>query len=104
MVPLSAKNVLKVQNAQAATTWNSLILDNLRKSGTEYTHMKSIDLVGCLITMFVKSELAHKVTKIEADLVKQGFKGKLGNKGGVLIRCNFDDTSMVFWNCHLASG
>lgn len=56
------------------------------------------------MAMFVKTEMASKVTKIEADLVKQGFKGKLGNKGGVMIRCNFEDTSMVFWNCHLASG
>lgn len=36
--------------------------------------------------------------------VKTGFGGNSGNKGSVAIRFNFDDSSLSFINCHLASG
>jgi hypothetical protein len=36
--------------------------------------------------------------------VKTGFAGQSGNKGAVALRFNFDDSSLVFLNCHLTSG
>ena len=41
---------------------------------------------------------------MKTSKVKTGFGGNSGNKGAVTLRFNFDDSSLVFLNCHLSSG
>ena len=54
--------------------------------------------------MFAKEELKNSIRGITRIKVKAGFGGVTGNKGGVGIRLNVDDTSFAFVNCHLESG
>lgn len=61
-------------------------------------------MVGCLILGFVRQEVSHRIKRVDKCRVKTGMKGKTGNKGAVLLRFNFDDTSFVFAAAHLESG
>lgn len=61
-------------------------------------------MVGQFIIMFAKEELKNSIRGITRIKVKAGFGGVTGNKGGVGIRLNVDDTSFAFVNCHLESG
>lgn len=61
-------------------------------------------MVGCYIMLFTKDEYKNRVKNMKTSKVKTGFGGNSGNKGATTIRFNFDDSSMVFMNCHLTSG
>lgn len=61
-------------------------------------------MVGCLIMLFAKDESKHRISNLRAAKVKTGFAGQSGNKGAVAIRFNYNDSSIVFINCHLTSG
>ena len=61
-------------------------------------------MVGCFIMLFTKDENKNKISNIRASKVKTGFAGQSGNKGAVAIRFNYNDSSIVFINCHLTSG
>jgi len=53
---------------------------------------------------FCKEEVAPYISDLQQCQVKTGFGGNVGNKGGVFIRFNLHDTSMIFWCAHLKSG
>ena len=108
IVPLNARNVLQADNSQEALDrWNSAILSFLNAGrGMTYVHLSSVSLVGLGLSLFARRDLVelHHISSILSDSVKAGFKGTIGNKGGVAIRCVIHETSLVVWNCHLASG
>lgn len=108
IVPLNARNVLQTENTQEALgRWNSAILSFLNAGrGVNYVHLSSISLVGLGLSLFARRDLVenHSISSVISDSVKTGFKGTIGNKGGVAIRCQIHETSVVIWNCHLASG
>jgi phosphatidylinositol-bisphosphatase len=104
IVPLSAMNILPGANASTVLAWSQALSGALEMSRDKYLHVKDEDMFGCLISLYAKQSIATHITRIASDKVKTGFKGKLGNKGSVLIRFNLFDTSFCIWNCHLASG
>ncbi len=60
--------------------------------------------MGVFQIIFVKDALKTKIRKVETEVVKTGFHGKLGNKGGVLIKFKLYDSYMNFTSAHLAAG
>lgn len=70
----------------------------------KYKLLKWRDLVGIFIVMFVKEPLVKRIKRLESEEVKTGLGGKLGNKGGVVIRFSVDDSNICLVNVHLESG
>lgn len=66
--------------------------------------MNTTNLVGIQTIIFAKNELNDRISDLEFDSIKCGFAGQLGNKGGVAVRFNVDDTSIAILNCHLPAG
>jgi Phosphatidylinositol 5-phosphate phosphatase len=83
--------------------WVEVILFNLKKFD-KYIFVKHQNLVGILSIVLVKEHLARRLTRVEADVVKTGLAGTVGNKGGAVIKFYIDDTSFVFINVHLEAG
>lgn len=54
--------------------------------------------------MFIKKSIANRLNNLDFDIIKLGVGGNFGNKGGVLVRLNIDNSSLCFINCHLESG
>lgn len=104
IVKLSALNALPGSNTSTVGQWNEVLNLALQLAPDPYLLVKTEDMFGCLILLFAKASIASNITKIEGDKIKTGFKGKLGNKGSVMVRFNIFDTSVCIWNCHLASG
>lgn len=73
-------------------------------SSDGYKLLQVRNLVGLFTCLFVKQKVEARIANVQATSVKTGLKGRYGNKGGIVIRLTFDDTSMCFVNCHLAAG
>ena len=106
---MSLMSVLKGHSDDIIAQLKSIFLTALNAWSDELGHgpfkcFTEKAMVGQLIRGFVKDSCSHRVKKIQTTRVKSGFKGKTGNKGGVIIRFLLDDTSMIFANCHLESG
>lgn len=66
--------------------------------------LKWRDLVGIFMVIFVREPFVKRIKRLETDEVKTGLGGKLGNKGGVIIRFTVDDSNICLINSHLESG
>ncbi|KAI8983905.1 Endonuclease/exonuclease/phosphatase [Pilobolus umbonatus] len=73
-----------------------------------YFVVKTDQLVGLFSCIFVRSTDREFISNVEATSVKTGLKvmnkSVHGNKGGVVIRLMYKDSSLCFLNCHLAAG
>jgi len=56
------------------------------------------------LTVFVHRSIIGCVKGIESAQVSTGVGNFMGNKGGIGITLNVCGTSLLFLNCHLASG
>ncbi|KAL4474924.1 hypothetical protein ABPG74_001620 [Tetrahymena malaccensis] len=103
LVELKPQNLMMSthQKHNSQNYWEQIILNNLGKG---YFLVTAANLVGIQTYVFAKSEMNGRITNIQFDSVKCGFVGQLGNKGGVAIRFNVDDTSIAVLNCHLPAG
>ncbi|EAR86607.2 endonuclease/exonuclease/phosphatase family protein (macronuclear) [Tetrahymena thermophila SB210] len=103
LVELKPQNLMMSthQKHNSQNYWEQIILNNLGKG---YFLVTAANLVGIQTYIFAKSEMNGRITNIQFDSVKCGFVGQLGNKGGVAIRFNVDDTSIAVLNCHLPAG
>ncbi|XP_039065392.1 type IV inositol polyphosphate 5-phosphatase 9-like isoform X2 [Hibiscus syriacus] len=128
IVPLSTSNVLGSENNKISTKWNSLIrralnnkntrkqhsseegkLSNDEKSinnipGQEFRCVISKQMVGILISVWVRSYLCPYIRYPSVSCIGCGIMGCLGNKGSVSARFKLHETSFCFVCCHLASG
>ncbi|XAR64490.1 hypothetical protein NMG60_11024858 [Bertholletia excelsa] len=124
VVPLRASNVLGSENNRITVKWNSLIREALnnkpcRQQTIEATQLKekeifpvkqefrciiSKQMVGLLISVWVRSDLRPYVRNPSVSCVGCGIMGCLGNKGSVSVRFRLHETSFCFVCTHLASG
>ncbi|CAD8166728.1 unnamed protein product [Paramecium octaurelia] len=103
IVDLNPQNIVIMSNEKTLQLWNQLIQSNLSKIDS-YTKIGNCDLVGLYIAIFVKTNQISRITQIDIDAIKTGMGGTLGNKGGVSVKLNFDDSLLGFTCCHLTSG
>jgi synaptojanin len=103
-IELSTKNVMSSStDPQKIAAWKDLILSNLKRFG-DYLFVKEQSLVGLLIIIIAREDIANRISKVNTDYVKTGFVGQMGNKGAVLVKLNIDDSSFCFLNSHLEAG
>ncbi|KAI3408467.1 IPPc domain-containing protein, partial [Psidium guajava] len=107
VVPLKASAVLGSENTTIRTKWNAVIGKSLNQTGHnqhKFHCMMSKQMVGLLVTIWVRSELLAHITHPSASCVGCGVMGCLGNKGAVSVRFELHETSFCFVCTHLASG
>ena len=79
--------------------------ENARKSSHDkYILLRSGQLVGAALMVFVKSSMLGKIRNVEGSVKKTGLSGIAGNKGAVAIRMDFANTGLCFVTAHLAAG
>ena len=91
-----------------------------KESSEEYILLRSGQLVGAALMVFVKVSILHKIKnvegsvkkvcfvatflKLEANDEKTGMSGMAGNKGAVAIRMDYANTRICFVTAHFAAG
>ncbi|KAK8655685.1 hypothetical protein V6N13_108257 [Hibiscus sabdariffa] len=106
IVPLSTSNVLGSENNKVSTEWNSLIRRalNNKNTGQDFRCIISKQMVGILISVWVRSYLCPYIRYPSVSCIGCGIMGCLGNKGSVSVRFQLHETSFCFVCSHLASG
>eukprot|EP00128_Syssomonas_multiformis_P012082 Colp12_sorted_trinity150504_noHs@19516 len=82
--------------------WAKCIEAGLGPNNT-YVKLKSKQLVGMLLTIYVKASLQPHISDVQAEMVGTGIMGMMGNKGGVSVRFKIFDSTVCFVNTHLAA-
>ncbi|KAJ9640254.1 Inositol-1,4,5-trisphosphate 5-phosphatase 1 [Knufia peltigerae] len=70
----------------------------------DYVLLRSGQLVGAALLVFVKSSILPRIKNVEGAIKKTGMSGIAGNKGAVAIRMDIESTSVCFVTAHLAAG
>ncbi|KJR80976.1 synaptojanin-like protein [Sporothrix schenckii 1099-18] len=89
--------------------WEVLVLNTLNKQaaalgGEPYVLLRSGQLVGAALCIFVTSSSLAKIKNVEGSVKKTGMSGMAGNKGAVGIRLDYANTAICFVTAHLAAG
>lgn len=66
--------------------------------------MRQLDFHGLFILLIAKAEAQTRIFDVATCFVKPPTGNNTGNKGAVMVRFGFEDSSFVFVNCHLAGG
>ncbi|KAG0175793.1 inositol polyphosphate 5-phosphatase [Apophysomyces sp. BC1021] len=106
IVELSPQQVMAT-DAEKRKVWEKQIERTLngRKGGrSKYVLLRSNQLVGAALMVYVKSDIVESIRNVESSLKKTGIMGIAGNKGAVAIRMDYGDTSFCFLAAHFASG
>lgn len=76
-----------------------------RAAGSDhYVLLRSGQLVGAALCIFVKSSVLRHIKNVEGSVKKTGMSGMAGNKGAVAIRMEYANTQICFVTAHLAAG
>ncbi|XP_059179019.1 synaptojanin-1-like [Physella acuta] len=102
IVDLNASNIMSVSTTNARE-WQKEVIKTISRDH-KYVIVTSIQLVGVVLYVFVRPQLAPFIRDVAVDKVKTGLGGATGNKGGVAIRLLLNSTSICFVCAHLAAG
>lgn len=89
--------------------WETAVRGNLnerqkRLGGEKYVLLRSGQLVGAALCIFVKTSALDNIKNVEGSVKKTGMSGMAGNKGAVAIRFDYANTHICFVTAHLAAG
>lgn len=73
-------------------------------NGEKHVLLRSGQLVGAALCIFVKASVLSQIKNVEGSVKKTGLSGMAGNKGAVAIRLDFANTHICFVTAHLAAG
>ncbi|KAI0600222.1 SacI homology domain-containing protein [Biscogniauxia sp. FL1348] len=108
IVELSAQQIMN-SDPTRKQEWEKAIkrtLNNRVKEtgGENYVLLRSGQLVGAALCIFVKASALPKIKNVEGSVKKTGMSGIAGNKGAVAIRMEYASTQICFVTAHLAAG
>ena len=83
--------------------WQDFLQQSLNTVGL-YVLVEAEQLVGVAILVFVRAPLVHAINRIEKQVVRCGFGGMAGNKGGCAVRFDLFEETFCFICTHLAAG
>lgn len=100
---LSAQNIVSASD-ENSRNWYNKLFKFLQKHG-EYVPViiEPLQLVGVCIFVFVLKKHVNAIRDVCIAKTKTGMGGAAGNKGGVLVRMIFYNTSMCFVCSHFAA-
>ncbi len=75
-----------------------------REEDEKYVLLRSGQLVGAALCIFVKASVLRHIKNVEGSVKKTGMSGMAGNKGAVAIRLDYANTPICFVTAHLAAG
>jgi len=115
IVELNTTYILFKSNSHAVDNWKIQIQDSLNKISKKYDKnfesyqdefilIKTLELVGILMVVFIKRKHFMKIKNIDYLIKKTGAQGILGNKGSVLYRFDLFNKSFAFSSGHFAAG
>jgi hypothetical protein len=80
--------------------------DHMEALGSKdrYIRLRSGQLVGAALCIYVKASVLHLIKHVEGSTKKTGLSGMAGNKGAVAIRMHYANTQICFVTAHLAAG
>ncbi|KAI8954752.1 SacI homology domain-containing protein [Xylaria longipes] len=108
IVELSAQQIMN-SDPTRKQQWEKAIkrtLNNRVKQtgGERYVLLRSGQLVGAALCIFIKASVLPKIKNVEGSVKKTGLSGIAGNKGAVAIRMEYASTQLCFVTAHLAAG
>lgn len=108
IVELSPQQIMSTDPARRQI-WEKAVLSCLnmssaQRSEEEYILLRSGQLVGAALMIFVKSSAIGNIKNVEGSIKKTGMSGVAGNKGAVAIRMDYASTRLCFVTAHLAAG
>eukprot|EP01100_Stratorugosa_tubuloviscum_P002924 TRINITY_DN1697_c2_g1_i1.p1 TRINITY_DN1697_c2_g1~~TRINITY_DN1697_c2_g1_i1.p1 ORF type:complete len:924 (+),score=364.06 TRINITY_DN1697_c2_g1_i1:53-2824(+) len=71
--------------------------------GENYTKLFGFSLLFLRMAVFVKNEHRYKITNLRKCWQATGIGGVIGNKGGLGVSFNFNETKLCFVGMHLAA-
>ena len=103
IVDLSAQNIVKASE-ENASIWRLKINEFLKKHG-DYVELinENLQLVGVCLFVFVLKKHLGAIRDVSVSKSKTGFGGTAGNKGAVLLRFIYYNSSMCFVCSHFAA-
>ncbi len=105
IVDLTAQNVLYVTDQTNSFAWERHIQRVVtERTADGYVLLKTRQLVGVLLMVYVRKALVGDVRSLGVNMVKLGYGGMTGNKGAIGVRLELGGTSLCFVCAHLAAG
>lgn len=108
IVELSPQQIMN-SDPTRKSLWEDAVKRTLNKrqqsiGGESYVLLRSGQLVGAALCIFVKTSVLANIKNVEGSVKKTGLSGIAGNKGAVAIRFDYANTHICFVTAHLAAG
>ena len=108
IVELSPQQIMSTdpvrRQAWEESVRRTLNRDAEKNSDNPYILLRSGQLVGAALMIFVRANILGKTKNVEGSVRKTGLSGMAGNKGAVAIRMDLANTAICFVTAHLAAG
>lgn len=99
-IDMSADTILRSET-KPDYNWIAKIMEGVHP-GDVYEELTTIRLVGMMLTIVIKKSLRGSISKISTSMVGTGTL-RFGNKGGVGVSFQLNETLICFVNSHLAA-